>query len=128
MRRFTEDQVLASVERVSVRRLRTWVRRGWIRPETDADRWIYSEADVARICLFCELREDLSIDEEALSLIVPLIDQIHGLRRELRNLGRAVESPSPSPSRTRSSRRSRRCRTSERGYSAATLAGWTSAR
>ena len=96
MRRFTEDQVLASVERVSVRRLRTWVRRGWIRPEADAERWIYSEADVARICLFCELREDLSIDEEALSLIVPLIDQIHGLRRELRNLGRAVESqPKP---------------------------------
>jgi chaperone modulatory protein CbpM len=93
---YTEDQVLANVQRVSVRRLRTWVRRGWIRPETDADQWIYSEADVARICMFCELREGLSVDEEALSLIVPLIDQIHGLRRELRNLGRAVESqPGP---------------------------------
>lgn len=96
MRRFTEDQVLASVDRVSVRRLRTWVRRGWIRPETEAEQWIYSEADVARVCLFCDLREDLRVDEEALSLIVPLIDQIHGLRRELRDLGRAVEAqPKP---------------------------------
>jgi chaperone modulatory protein CbpM len=51
---------------------------------------------VARICLFSELREDLSIDEETLSLIVPLIDQIHGLRRQLRTLGRAVEAqPEP---------------------------------
>ena len=91
MRTFTEDQVLAHVERLSVRRLRTWVRRGWIQP-AGAGRTIYSEVDVARICLFCELREDLRIDEEALSLIVPLLDQIHGLRRQLRTLGRAVES------------------------------------
>jgi chaperone modulatory protein CbpM len=92
MKSFTEDQVLAHVERLSVRRLRTWVKRGWIRPQAGAGRSIYSEVDVARICLFCELREDLSIDEEALSLIVPLLDQIHGLRRQLRTLGRAVES------------------------------------
>ena len=96
MRSFTEDQVLASIERLSVRRLRTWVRRGWIRPEEGGERPIYSEVDVARICLFCELRENLSIDEEALSLIVPLIDQIHGLRHQLRTLGQAVESqPKP---------------------------------
>ena len=92
MRNFTEDQVLASVERLSVRRLRTWVRRGFIRPQRGARETIYTEVDVARICLFCDLREDLSIDEEALSLIVPLIDQIHGLRRQLRTLGRAVEA------------------------------------
>jgi chaperone modulatory protein CbpM len=96
MRSYTEDQVLASVQRLSVRRLRMWVRHGWIQPQSDDGRTIYSEVDVARICLLCELREDLSIDEEALSLIVPLIDQIHGLRRELRILGRAVESqPKP---------------------------------
>ena len=96
MRSFTEDQVLASVGRLSVRRLRTWVRQGWIRPQSGDGRAIYSEVDVARICLFCDLREDLSIDEEALSLIVPLIDQIHGLRRQLRTLGRAVEAqPKP---------------------------------
>src|SRR5687767_2359278 len=96
MRSFTEDQVLANVGRLSVRRLRTWVRRGWIRPEAAGERPIYTEVDVARICLFCELRENLSVDEEALSLIVPLIDQIHGLRRQLRLLGQAVESqPKP---------------------------------
>jgi chaperone modulatory protein CbpM len=63
MRNFTEAQVLASVERLSVTRLRTWVKRGWVRPQTGAGQVVYSEVDVARICLFCELREDLSIDE-----------------------------------------------------------------
>lgn len=92
MRTFTEQQVVASVERLSVTRLRTWVKRGWVRPQAGSGQTVYSEVDVARICLFCELRQNLSIDEEALSLIVPLIDQIHGLRRQLRNLGRAVES------------------------------------
>ena len=96
MRSFSEDQVLASVHRLSVRRLRTWVKRGWIRPQSGDGRPVYTEVDVARICLFCDLRDDLSIDEEALSLIVPLIDQIHGLRRQLRTLGRAVEAqPGP---------------------------------
>ena len=96
MRSYTEEQVLASVHRLSVRRLRTWVRRGWIRPQAGDGRSVYSEVDIARICLFCELREDLELDEETLSLIVPLIDQIHGLRRQLRNLGRAVEAqPTP---------------------------------
>lgn len=96
MKRFTEDQVLASVSRLSVRRLRTWVKRGWIRPQAEDGRTIYTEVEVARICLFCDLRDDLSVDEEALSLIVPLIDQIYGLRRQLRVLGRAVEAqPKP---------------------------------
>jgi chaperone modulatory protein CbpM len=96
MRTFTEQQVLASVERLSVTRLRTWVKRGWIRPQTGPDQTIYSEVDVARICLFCELREDLRVDEETLSMIVPLIDQIHGLRRQLKTLGRAIETqPKP---------------------------------
>jgi chaperone modulatory protein CbpM len=93
MRSFTEEQVLAIVERgLSVTRLRTWVKRGWIRPQSGAGQSIYSEVDVARVCLFCELRQDLMIDEDALSLIVPLIDQIHGLRRQLRTLGRAIET------------------------------------
>jgi chaperone modulatory protein CbpM len=96
MRSYTEEQVLASVERLSVRRLRTWVKRGWVRPQTGSGRWIYSEVDVARICLFCDLREDLSIDEDTLSMIVPLIDQIHGLRQQLRTLGQAIEAqPEP---------------------------------
>ena len=96
MTSFTEDQVVASVGRITVRRLRTWVRRGWIRPQGGDGQPVYTEVDVARICLLCELRDDLSIDEEALSLIVPLLDQIYGLRRQLRTLGRAVESqPKP---------------------------------
>lgn len=96
MTRFTEDQVVASVRRLSVDRLRVWVERGWVRPQPGQGTAIYSEVDVARVALLCELHQELDVAEEELSLIVSLIDQIHGLRHQLRTLGRAIEAqPQP---------------------------------
>jgi chaperone modulatory protein CbpM len=37
------------------------------------------------------LRDDLALDEEALPLILSLMDQLYGLRRELRALAQAVD-------------------------------------
>ena len=88
----TEDQVVETVGRVSVSRLRTWVRLGWVRPQSAGGTHTYSEADIARICLLCELRDELNINNEALPVVLSLIDQIHGLRRQLKVLGSAVEA------------------------------------
>ncbi len=88
----TEQEVLASVERVTVTRLRSWVGSGLVRPQSTGERNTYTEADVARICLICELSEDLEVGEEALPVVLSLIDQIHGLRRQLRLLGSAIEA------------------------------------
>lgn len=96
MMRFTEDQVVASVRQLSPDRLRLWVERGWVRPQTERGPITYSEVDVARVSLLCELHHELDIGEEELTLIVSLIDQIHGLRHQLRTLGRAIEAqPQP---------------------------------
>jgi chaperone modulatory protein CbpM len=40
--------------------------------------------------LLAELGEDFDLDEEAAAMVMSLIDQIHGLRRQLRALGKAV--------------------------------------
>lgn len=88
----SETEVVASVERVTVQRLRHWVRSGWILPGEAGGALVYSEVDVARVRLLCELEEDLAIDEETLPVVLSLLDQIHGLRHELRALARAVEA------------------------------------
>ena len=48
--------------------------------------------DVARIRLVCELRGDLDVPEEAVPLVLSLLDQVHGLRREMRSLAKAVDA------------------------------------
>ena len=93
---YTEEQVVVAVGHVSVTRLRAWVRSGWVQPGSRDGAAAFTDLDVARIRLLCALNDDLAIDEDALPVVLSLIDQIHGLRRQLRTLGAAVEAqPEP---------------------------------
>jgi chaperone modulatory protein CbpM len=81
----TEKDLLARVETLTVTRLRVWVKQGWIKP-ADAAAQSYSEADLARATLICNLEDELGFSEEDVPVLLNLIDQIHGLRAELRDL------------------------------------------
>lgn len=88
----SEEEVLAAVQRVTVSRLRTWVGSGLVRPQGTGETVTYTEVDVARVCLMCELSEELEVAEDMLPMVLSLIDQIHGLRRQLKMLGSAIEA------------------------------------
>jgi len=79
----TEQDVLARVESLTVTRLRVWVREGLIKP-ADKTAQTYSETDIARAALIQTLEDDLGFDAEDVPVLLSLIDQIHGLRSELR--------------------------------------------
>lgn len=86
----SESEVVATVGgRISVRRLRAWVREGWVRPGSD---WGFDDVDVARIRLVCQLRDSLDVDDEVIPMVLSLLDQVYSLRRELKSLTRAVEA------------------------------------
>jgi chaperone modulatory protein CbpM len=69
--------------RIDVRELDEWVAAKWLLPDqVDTDRH-YSDADLARAHLIGDLR-DLGVNDEAIPIILDLVDQIHGLRRVLR--------------------------------------------
>ncbi len=55
----------------------------------------FSEADIARAALICNLEDELGFDEEDVPVLLSLIDQIHGLRSELRGLLEAMEDLPP---------------------------------
>jgi chaperone modulatory protein CbpM len=86
----TERDLLARVDRLTVTRLRVWVSQGWIKPADEAAP-SYSEADLARATLICNLEDELGFDEEDVPVLLNLIDQIHGLRAELRGLLAALD-------------------------------------
>ncbi len=89
---FSEKEVVARVEGLTVRHLRRWVEAGWIRPRRRGHGHVFTEMDVARARLIAELRNELEINEAALPVVLSLLDQVYGLRQELRCLARAIQS------------------------------------
>jgi chaperone modulatory protein CbpM len=90
----SERELLARVHRLTVTRLRVWVAQGWIKP-ADESAQSFSEADLARAALICNLEDELGFAEEDVPVLLNLIDQIHGLRAELKGLLDAFEDLPP---------------------------------
>jgi chaperone modulatory protein CbpM len=87
----TERDIVSRVQHVTVTRLRVWVRQGWIRPAAKATQG-FSEADMARAALIRDLEDKLGFDEDQVPVLLNLIDQIHGLRAEMKALLEAYEA------------------------------------
>jgi chaperone modulatory protein CbpM len=90
----TEQDVVARVQSLTVTRLRVWVSQGLIKP-ADKAAHTYSEADIARADLICTLEDELGFAEEDVPVLLNLIDQIHGLRSELRGLLEVLDELPP---------------------------------
>jgi chaperone modulatory protein CbpM len=88
----TEREFLHAVAGIRRDRLHIWIERGWLAPGRGEGGWIFREIDIARARLIRELSEDLDIGEDALDVVLPLLDQVHGLRRELRRLADAIDA------------------------------------
>ena len=82
-----EFQVRARIEGET---LRAWVEASWLIPRQGEAEPSFSEADVARARLIRDLTEDLGVNEDGVGVILDLLDQLHGLRRTLGDLVRAV--------------------------------------
>lgn len=87
---FSETEIVASVRGLTVTRLRAFVAASCVSPQEREGRPRFSEADLARLELLADLTEDFDLDEEAGAIVLSLVDQIHGLRRQLRTLATAI--------------------------------------
>jgi chaperone modulatory protein CbpM len=86
-----EEELVTQVENLSVQRLHRWIRLGLVRPERVEGLPVYHEVDVARVRLLRDMENGAEFDEDTVPLILSLLDQIHGLRHELRALAAAVD-------------------------------------
>jgi chaperone modulatory protein CbpM len=87
----TLSEVLTLVGRVDRVELTQWVELGWVVPaRLERGEPAFSDLDVARVCLICDLRQDLAIEEETMPLVLSLLDQIYTLRRQINALAGAV--------------------------------------
>ena len=84
------DALLREVGALDPAELTSWIDSGWVRPEGEPGGWLFHEVDVARVRLIVEIRHDLAIDADSVPVLLSLLDQLYGLRRELGALCRAV--------------------------------------
>ena len=84
------DELLTRHRGLERRELTRWVENRWVLPERHAETWVFHEVDVARVELILDIRHDFAIDDEAMELVLGLLDQVYGLRRQMRRLCDAV--------------------------------------
>ena len=91
----TLSEVVVVVGRVDRVELHRWVERGWVAPERPAidesAEPAFSELDVARVQLICDLRHDLAVEEETMPLVLSLLDQLYAMRRQMKALQGALQ-------------------------------------
>jgi chaperone modulatory protein CbpM len=69
-----------------------WIDAGWLLPHPCAKANPFSDLDIARAHLIRDLRDDFGVNDEGISIVLDLIDQVHGLRRTLRDLLASVQA------------------------------------
>ncbi len=72
-----------------------FVQQDWVIPLHEEGAYFFDEADKARIELIIELRRDMAINDEAVPVILNLLDQLYGLRRTLGEIRDAVRELPP---------------------------------
>lgn len=91
------DELLRRCAGLDRAELVRWVENRWVVPEQPGERggWVFHEVDVARVELILDIRREFAIDDEALSLVLGLLDQVYSLRRQMRRLSAALEAQPP---------------------------------
>jgi chaperone modulatory protein CbpM len=86
------DALIRMIAGLQEAELRHWIDERWVRPEAMSGGYVFREVDVARVRLIIELRQELAIDEEALPVVLQLLDQVYALRRRLRAMSDAIDA------------------------------------
>ena len=89
------DDLIERIQGLDRRELVRWVENRWVLPERRDHTWIFHEVDVARVELIVEIRHEFAIDDEAVPLVLGLLDQVYDLRRQLRRMCDALAAQPP---------------------------------
>jgi chaperone modulatory protein CbpM len=65
--------------------LDAWLSAGWLAPQVTVQGRRFSLLDLARTRLILDLQE-IGLNDDAISVVLDLVDQVYGLRRILRDL------------------------------------------
>lgn len=97
--KLTLDEVSLQT-RVERTQLVAWIEEGWVVPAREADTFMFDDIDAARVNFIGEMLRDMMIGEEAVPVVLSLVDQLNAARATLKQVLIAVEDV-PDPARAR---------------------------
>jgi chaperone modulatory protein CbpM len=65
--------------------IQKFISEEWITPY-DMDLLIFDDEDLARVGLICELKNNLGVNDEAMTIILHLVDQLNLIKRMRTNI------------------------------------------
>lgn len=80
----TLAQVVAQMPDLGAAQIDRYVAAGVVVPVQSEHGPLFRDIDIARLHLVADLAEGYHLDEEALALVLSLVDQLHGLRGDMR--------------------------------------------
>jgi chaperone modulatory protein CbpM len=84
------DTVIALFADLDRGELVGWIARRWVRPVPEGEDYLFADIDVARVRLIHDLRRAMSVTEEAMPLVLSLLDQVYELRGTLARMSDAL--------------------------------------
>ncbi|WP_127901612.1 chaperone modulator CbpM [Solirhodobacter olei] len=79
----TSEEILTAVPRLTRLRLEAWVGARVVSPVETAGGRGFRQVDVARLTLACELSDEFELADDALALVLDLVDRLHRAEAEL---------------------------------------------
>ncbi|WP_041793933.1 chaperone modulator CbpM [Pararhodospirillum photometricum] len=84
------DVLIIQLSGLTQEDLKRWIDNEWVRPDEEDGTYVFRDIDVARVRLIRELRDEMLVNEDALPIVLSLLDQLYDLRRRLRDLRHAL--------------------------------------
>ena len=91
----TRAEILEALPDLTDEELDALIRTGAVLPVASAAGPLFRGIDVARLRLILELEDFYALDGERLALVMSLIDQLNGLRGDMRAMLQAVAAEEP---------------------------------
>ncbi len=90
--RYTEAEAIAAVARLTRPRLIGFIEAQVVSPLQGDDGHVFRRIDLVRLELLCDLSDAFDLDDDALGVVMSLVDQLHTTRAELRRVIAAVQA------------------------------------
>ena len=84
------DVLITRVPDVDLRDLEHWIAMAWVRPCSENGHRVFREIDIARVQLIQDLRIIMQIDDNALPVVLSLLDQLYDMRRRMHEVTEAL--------------------------------------
>lgn len=88
---YQEEDVIAQIRQLTRARLVEYCEARIVIPIEGEGGLAFRALDVARLELACDLQEQYEMETEAVGVVMSLVDQLHGVRAEMRTLLSALE-------------------------------------